>query len=394
MLIPIGTDRARRRRPRVTGTFIVLNMLVYLSALVLEASGGSSLEAFMDKLSLSNAGLKQGHLWQLITYQFAHSPSDLFHLGFNMLFLWIFGSALEDRLGHVNFALFLLMGGAVAGVAHTIDSLSPVIGASGAVCAATGGFLILFPMARIRIVFFFFLIGIYMIPAIWLVAFQILLDLFGWLNPGEPVAYSAHLAGYLYGFLFITGLLLLRIIKSDQQDLLYIIKQRRRRAEYRRVVQESQTATFTQQRDSKALPLLSEPDRDPEETRQRNQVIKLIRTNAFEEAQDRFRRLQIDYPESVLPEAMQLEIANRIQADGDRDTAAVAYERFLKRYPSSRQAPEVRLLLAVLLIRFLNRSQEAIPLLEKATPDLISESHRRLAEKLLDEAGTAKEPSP
>ena len=123
-------------------------------------------------------------------------------------------------------------------------------------------------------------------------------------------------------------------------------------------------------------------------------MIKLIRTNAFEEAQDRFRRLQIDYPESVLPEAMQLEIANRIQADGDRDTAAVAYERFLKRYPSSRQAPEVRLLLAVLLIRFLNRSQEAIPLLEKATPDLISESHRRLAEKLLDEAGTAKEPSP
>lgn len=392
MLIPIGTDRTRRRRPRVTGTIIVLNMLVYLSALVLEAGGGSSLEVFMNKLSLSNAGLKQGHLWELLTYQFAHSPSDLFHLGFNMLFLWIFGSALEDRLGHVNFAIFLLMGGAVAGMAHTIDSYSPVIGASGAVCAVTGGFLILFPLARIRIVFFFFLIGIYMIPAIWIVAFQIIIDLFGWLNPGEPVAYSAHLAGYVYGFLFITALLLTRIVKSDQHDLLYILKQKRRRAEYRRVVNESQPAGFAQ-RDRDPLPILAEPDRDPEESRQRSEVLKLIRGGDFKEAQDQFRLLQINYPESVLPETMQLEIANRIQSDGDRDTAAVAYERFLKRYPSSRQAPEVRLLLAVLLVRFLNRSKDAIPLLEKAMTELTSDSHRKLAEKLLHEAGAHQESS-
>jgi outer membrane protein assembly factor BamD (BamD/ComL family) len=83
---------------------------------------------------------------------------------------------------------------------------------------------------------------------------------------------------------------------------------------------------------------------------------------------------------------MQLEIANRLQVDGDRQTAASAYDRFLQRYPGSRHAPEVRLLLASLLIRFLNRPTEARPHLEQAMPDLRSDSHRELARRLLSEA--------
>ncbi len=393
MLIPIGTDRTRKRRPRATGTIIVLNMLIYLVALVLEATGASSLEVFMDKLSLSNQGLREGHLWELITYQFAHSPDDIFHLGFNMLFLWIFGAALEDRLGHVNFTLFLLMGGAVAGIGHTIDSYSPVIGASGAVCAATGGFLILFPLAKVRIIFFFFLIGIYMIPALWIVAFQIFIDLFGWLNPGEPVAYSAHLAGYLYGFFFITVLLLVRIIKSDQHDLLYLMKQRKRRADYRRVVNESRSAVYEQSDGAPSLPVFADTERSPEEARQRSEVMRLIRSGELKDAQEQFRLMQTSHPEAVLPEAMQLEIANRIQSDGDRRTAAIAYERFLDRYPDSRQAPEVRLLLSMLMIRFLNRSEDAVTLLEKTRLELTSQSHQALATKLLEEARTRESPT-
>lgn len=385
MLIPIGTDRNRKRRPRATGTIIVLNMLVYLAALVLESTGASSLEVFMDKLSLSNQGLREGSFWQLISYQFAHSPDDIFHLGFNMLFLWIFGSALEDRLGHLNFTVFLLMGGAVAGIAHTIDSYSPVIGASGAVCAATGGFLILFPLAKVRIIFFFFLIGIYMIPALWIVAFQIVIDLFGWLNPDEPVAYSAHLAGYLYGFLFITALLLVRIVKSDQHDLLYLLKQKRRRAEYRRVVNESQSAVFAKSDSGSPLPILADPERSPEEARQRSEILRLIRSGQYKDAQRQFTSMQTSFPKAVLPESIQLEIANRIQADGDRATAAVAYERFLERYPDSRQTPEVQLLLSVLLVRFLAREEDAPPLLRQALPKLTSQSHQALATKLLEE---------
>ena len=90
---------------------------------------------------------------------------------------------------------------------------------------------------------------------------------------------------------------------------------------------------------------------------------------------------------------MQLEIANRIQSDGDRRTAAIAYERFLDRYPDSRQAPEVRLLLSMLMIRFLNRSEDAVTLLEKTSLELTSQSHQALATKLLEEARTRESPT-
>lgn len=388
MIIPIGTDKARRRRPRATGVIIVLNMLVYLVALVLDASGTAKLEVFMNALALSGQGLTHGDIWQLVTYQFAHSPDDIFHLVFNMIFLWIFGAALEDRLGHVNFVVFLLMGGAVSGIAHTLTTVHPVIGASGAVCAATGGFLVLFPRARVKILIIFFLIGIYMIPALWVVAFQVILDLLGWLNSGSQVAHSAHLAGYAYGFLLALLLIAVGLVKSDEYDLLFLLRQRRRRAAYRRVIRETEsTSRIRTTPGETVIPVLAETDHDPEEARLRNLVMRMIREDRYTEAQQAYRELQSSHPDAVLPESMQLEIANRLQVDGDRSLAASAYDRFLDRYPSSRQAPEVRLLLASLLIRFLNRPNDAQSLLKKALPDLRSDGHRELAQKLLRESG-------
>ena len=388
MLIPIGTDRPRRRRPRATGTIIVLNMLVYLVALILDTSGTAKVEGFMSAMSLNRGGLADGELWQLLTYQFAHSPVDIFHLAFNMLFLWIFGSALEDRLGHVNFVLFLLMGGAVAGIAHTMSTVAPVIGASGAVCAATGGFVVLFPRARIRIIWIFILIGVYMIPAMWIVAFQVIIDTVGWLNPQGPIAYSAHLAGYAYGFLLAALLVAVGIVKSDEYDLLFLLRQRRRRAAYRRVVQESESTSRVRNTPGESVvPVITDNELDPEEASHRNRVIRMIRESRFDEAQDAFKELQESHPKTVLPESMQLEIANRLQSRGERSTAAHAYEQFLDRYPGSRQAPEVRLLLASLLIRFLDQPANAHTLLEKAIPELKSESHRELAYRLLKQSG-------
>ena len=73
--------------------------------------------------------------WQLVTYQFLHDPWSVFHLGFNMLFLWVFGSAVEDRMSRPSYLAFYLMGGVVAGLGHMMTSASPVIGASGSVSA-------------------------------------------------------------------------------------------------------------------------------------------------------------------------------------------------------------------------------------------------------------------
>jgi len=76
------------------------------------------------------------HIWQFITYQFMHG--DWMHLVGNMLFLWVFGNAVEDRFGHVGYAAFYLIGGIAAGVGHVLDTNAPVIGASGSVAAVTG----------------------------------------------------------------------------------------------------------------------------------------------------------------------------------------------------------------------------------------------------------------
>ena len=94
MLIPLRTDRPPKRRPIVTEMLIVINLLIYL----IGVSG-----SFLDKFD-SDAVVMFGHyvpgdfkFWQLITYQFIHDPNGLGHIAFNMLFLWVFGAAVEDR---------------------------------------------------------------------------------------------------------------------------------------------------------------------------------------------------------------------------------------------------------------------------------------------------------
>ena len=136
---------------------IVLNMLVYLAGLAGDVFGGISFETLTSWMMLSRGDF---HWWNLFTYQFAHNPSDILHLIFNMVGLWIFGTSLEDRLGHANFLAFYLVGGCIAGIAHMMETAAPVIGASGSVCALIGGFIALFPRSRIRILLLFIMIGV------------------------------------------------------------------------------------------------------------------------------------------------------------------------------------------------------------------------------------------
>ncbi|HBZ96915.1 MAG TPA: rhomboid family intramembrane serine protease, partial [Phycisphaerales bacterium] len=121
---------------------IVLNMLIYLAGLAGDVFGGVSFETLTNWMMLSRG---EFHWWNLLTYQFAHNPSDILHLVFNMIGLWIFGTSLEDRLGHASFLGFYLIGGCIAGIAHMMETAAPVIGASGSVCALIGGFIALFP---------------------------------------------------------------------------------------------------------------------------------------------------------------------------------------------------------------------------------------------------------
>lgn len=129
------------------------------------------------------------------------------HLLGNMLFLWIFGNNVEDRLGRFRFILFYLLCGVGSSLTHVVfnlDSLSPVIGASGAVSGVMGAYLLLFPSARIRtLVFVFVLVTFIDIPAalflvIWFV-FQ-----FFYAGGGAAIAWLAHVGGFLLGMLLLT----------------------------------------------------------------------------------------------------------------------------------------------------------------------------------------------
>ena len=139
---------------------------------------------------------------------------SILHLGGNMLFLWIFGNNVEDSMGRVKFVAFYLLGGLAAIGAQILidlDSAVPTIGASGAVAAVLGGYLLLYPKARVvTLIFIVFFFTIIELPALLILGFwflqQIAFGAYGLANPtggGGGVAYFAHIGGFAFGMLAI-----------------------------------------------------------------------------------------------------------------------------------------------------------------------------------------------
>jgi membrane associated rhomboid family serine protease len=199
-LIPLG-DASRRPRgfAFVSTLIILLNAYVFL----LELSGGNR---FIHTWSAIPVRITHGHhTITLISSMFMHA--SWMHIIGNMVFLWAFGPAMEDAMGHVNYAFFYLIGGVIAMMAQVFadpSSTIPCLGASGAIAAVMGAFIITFPRDRIRTLLFFLIIfRVTYIPAVYLTGFWFLLQV---LNFGivadvrtGGVAYIAHIAGFLFG---------------------------------------------------------------------------------------------------------------------------------------------------------------------------------------------------
>jgi membrane associated rhomboid family serine protease len=155
-----------------------------------EPSGDDRREAFPDK-----------NVWLSIVFSmFLHG--GWLHLGGNMLFLWVFGNNIEDKLGVVGYLAFYLTGGVVAAAAHVLadpNSTIPVVGASGAVAAVMGAYLVWFPRAPILTAFIFIFIFLREIPAMWLLGFWFVLQFFTGSNSG--IAWVAHVGGFVFGVL-------------------------------------------------------------------------------------------------------------------------------------------------------------------------------------------------
>lgn len=141
----------------------------------------------------------------------------LLHIGSNMLYLWIFGNNIEDHLGHVRYLLFYVIGGLAALVAHVAlqpDATIPVVGASGAVAAVMGAYLVWFPNAPVRTVILLGFPILATITAKWLLGVWFLLQFFT--NPNSGVAWAAHVGGFVFGV--VVGLLV-RTTRAAQRML-------------------------------------------------------------------------------------------------------------------------------------------------------------------------------
>ena len=402
MFIPLGTDRLPQRRIIVTPTLIGLNLAAFLAMLLLDRWDVSDLARTIDWGSVSRETLNP---LRLITYQFLHDPSGLGHLGFNMLFLWVFGQAVESRLGAIGFAAFYLVGGVFAGLAHVAASGSPCIGASGAISAVSGAFLVLFPRATIRVLLFFFIIGLYHIPAVWFIGLYILLDvinqfsvLFG--SGQNRVAYGAHLGGYIFGIGVACILLGTKLLPRTEMDMLYLFKQSRRRRKMKQAFQQSPHIWDTNAGDAtSAAPMTSRPRRpespppaNPEETAARLELTRLLQAHQPDDAIDRYRRFRAEDLRVTLPDASQLDLANRLFAAGETALAADAYRDLLEKRkgrPTSAggSTDEIRLLLASLLVRRLNQPDEAVEILEAIDVSRIDANSRALRAALMEEMG-------
>jgi membrane associated rhomboid family serine protease len=213
-MIPIGDDPPPRQSfPFVTLTLIAVNVVVFIYELMVpdanmlfRSAGVTPLE-FATGRDLPPAAPLNNYFATLLTSMFLHG--GFLHIGSNMLFLWIFGDNVEDRLGHVRYIAFYFLCGLGASAAHiyfNLQSAIPSVGASGAIAGVLAGYLLLFPSAQIRTLLF---IGIFFtvtrVPAIIMIGFWFVTQLLsgvaalGQSEQTAGVAFWAHIGGFVVG---------------------------------------------------------------------------------------------------------------------------------------------------------------------------------------------------
>ena len=220
-MIPVRDEIPTRETPVVNYLLIAVNVAVFIGmAMIPEAQ----LDAFVNKYAMVPShfadGVNLSDILTIFTSMFMHA--GLAHIGGNMLYLWIFGDNVEDRLGHVRYLVFYLVGGLVADLAHfLIDPYSPIptVGASGAISAVLGAYLVYFPGSQIttyvplpRGIFY----RMTMLPAAVVLGFWFIFQLFdgvaalGGADVGG-VAVWAHIGG------FVAGMVMAKLIPGQRR---------------------------------------------------------------------------------------------------------------------------------------------------------------------------------
>ena len=215
-MFPLKDDNPSRTAPVVTVALIVLNALVFVYQISLQAGGpdgARAAQAFIEEFGLVPCRLTGAcrvgpelplPVLTIFTSMFMHG--GLFHIGGNMLYLWIFGNNVEDTLGHIRYLIFYLLSGIAAALAQTVvgpSSLVPMVGASGAISGVLGAYLVLFPGAHVTtLIILGFFFRVVQIPAMVVLGFWIVLQVLnglGSFGASGGVAFFAHIGGFVAG---------------------------------------------------------------------------------------------------------------------------------------------------------------------------------------------------
>ena len=216
-MIPIHDENPTRRVPIINYALIVINVVVFVYELTLTPP---QLDRLITRWGMNSAAVLQALFhpataplvtWEtLITSQFLHAGWA--HIIGNMLFLWVFGDNVEDVLGHFGYVVFYFLSGIAAGIAQAIvlgPSLVPSIGASGAIAGVLGAYLLLYPLARISILFpLLILFWTIEIPAVVVIGWWFIQQFFYGITAlsdaaASGIAFWAHIGGFITGMVLI-----------------------------------------------------------------------------------------------------------------------------------------------------------------------------------------------
>lgn len=425
MLIPLGTDRPSVRPPVVTWSLLCACLVVFLAQVVVrQADAATAARLEWPLMIKGGSGFRW---WQLWSSAFLHG--GVMHLAGNAVFLWVFGKAVEARLGSLRFAVFYLAGAAASAGLHAVFERVPVgrpmwpvvpgpgaespdvqrmtdimttgfayvpaLGASGAIAAATGAFLVLSPRARVRCFSLWLLyIGRIDVPAWWFIGLAIAWDLLAQgTGMSGNVAYLAHLGGYGFGIATAMTLLWLKVLKREPYDLFTMARQAKRRADLRAAGAAWRTTApqRAKQREGRG----ASAGLSDELARKRAEVTRAIAASDVGAALSAWRGLRAWVGEQasakrmneaeaaaamVLGRAAQQDFGAVLAHGGHFAEAAQVFEAFAAMYPRDRQTPLVRLFLVRLLRERLGDPARARAVLGELTVQSMDAEARALAE--------------
>jgi len=365
VVIPIRTESVAHRPPLVNYLLIGVNLFMFVA--LNPAFGGPAIQAWKSEHLYFHS--QAPALYQFLTYQFFHA--DAWHLFGNMLFLWVFGNSVNGKMGHVPYLLFYLAGGMFAawGYAQISADAFELVGASGAIAAVTTAYLALFPRSHVTVLVWLFLfIHFFEWPAMIIIGAKIIVwdNIIGpMIEGGGAVAYGAHLAGYLFGFVASLIMLFLRALPRDQFDILALWKRWNQRRELAAVLANPAAAAAAQFGSVARVKPLSPQARVAAErqldeiSELRGKISERLEHHDAPAAAILYEQLMLKDPRQCLSERQQLAVAREFYGTARFPQAAAAFDRFVECYARSSELANVKLLLGIIYARDLAQFEAA-----------------------------------